>query len=422
MKKISPVTAKLFFIGLIIGILCISNALIGNKMKQRKYTYLDATNEIAKSAGNYFNLKNAWILIPYTEINNYKTTNNVLIQHATKIQYDTNLNSEMRTLGIYNSPVFTGTISIKSHFDLPKLTNNENRTYSFDKATIIIPMHSTSLLEKPIFTINNKTYDTFYNTTKNENSNIDKYYSGIACNIDLSNLNEIDLSTELKIRGSKEFNINLDSAETKLTIESDWPSPGFTEYSYLPDTRNITESGFTATWNIPFATESETKIGFKFIDVNNPYKKLERSHNYSFLFIIVPFIILFLFEVFTELNLHPMHYLLSGAASIIFFLLLLSLSEHIHFEIAYLISALASCLLVSLYITSITKKIKYGGIMSFMFILLYLYLLFCLKSEDYALLMGSLFAFIILAVIMFITRKVNWTNLKKSNNTALIEE
>ena len=103
-----------------------------------------------------------------------------------------------------------------------------------------------------------------------------------------------------------------------------------------------------------------------------------------------------------------MHYLLSGAACVIFFLLLLALSEHIPFGVSYLLSAGAVSLLVSLYVGSVTKKVKLGFCMMPLFVLLYGYLYASLQSEDYALLIGALFAFIVLAIVMFCTRKIDW--------------
>ena len=135
---------------------------------------------------------------------------------------------------------------------------------------------------------------------------------------------------------------------------------------------------------------------------------------YGFLFIIVPFIVLFLFEIFLKVNLHPVNYLLCGAASIVFFLLLLSFSEHIPFFAAYLVSAAASGVVTSFYVGSITRMPKTGFEMMGVFLIMYGYLYCSLKSEDYALLIGSIFAFILIAVLMIFTRKVDWNNLRDS--------
>ncbi len=428
MKKISSITVKLVSIGIIIGGLCIANTLIGGKMNEREKTYQNTQNEISQSAGGNFVVKGTDIVIPYEEkYESYENDKIVLKKRqgvkviaADKILYDADLKSENRNLGIYHAPVYTGQLTVNSIFDISNLQNTEKLTYLFSEAMIIIPVHSSSLMDKPVFEINNQVKNTFFYS---KNSDFYNNSNGIACSLDLSKAEKINLTTVLYIRGALKFMVMTGSSETKLNVVSDWPSPGFTNYEYLPDTREITDSGFTASWNIPFGSNNDSEsIGFSFVEPANLYQKLHRAQNYAFLFIIVPFIVLFLFEIFFELNLHPVNYLLSGAASVIFFLLLLSMSEHIQFGLAYLLGAIASGLLVSFYVMSITKKVKLGGIMCAMFVLLYSYLFFCLQSEDYALLMGSVFAFVLLAIIMFITRKVNWANLKKSNNTVLIEE
>lgn len=427
MKKISPVAVKLIFIGLIIGVLCIANCLIGGKMKERKNTYDDAQYSISSSAGGSFYIKDVCIAIPYKQTYQgveqdkiiTKTRKGFKVITPEKVKYDADLQSEVRTLGIYKAPVYTGKLEINSSFNLGEIHNTYDTDYFLSEAMVIIPISSSSLLDKPVFEINRTNNPTFYYSC---NSDYVNDFDGIACSFNASTSGVYNFSTTLDIRGSLSFMVKLDSAETKLKIKSDWTAPGFTNSAFLPDTRELTDDGFTANWSVPFtSSNSYSSIGFDFVEPVNLYKKLDRAQNYAFLFIIVPFIILFIFEIFASINLHPVHYLLSGAASVIFFLLLLSISEHLNFSAAYIIGALASGLLVSLYVMSITKKIKLGGIMSVMFVLLYGYLFFCLQSEDYALLMGSIFAFTILAGIMFVTRKVNWANLKKNDHTDLIK-
>ena len=129
------------------------------------------------------------------------------------------------------------------------------------------------------------------------------------------------------------------------------------------------------------------------------------------MFIFIPFIALFLFEIFTKTKVHPFQYLLVGFAISMFFLLLLSISEHLSFSISYLISAGASSLMVSTYTGSVFRSRIKGLIMAGLNIVLFIYLYMSLASEDYALLIGSLGLFLILALTMAITRKINWYKL-----------
>lgn len=427
MKKNRAGALKLLFIGIVIGLLLVANVLIGGKIDDRYDTYLDARESISNSSGGAFSLRGIYIAIPYLQTylseGKEKTKEGFTLLQAKSINYVANLQSENRSLGIYNFPIFTGEMFIDADFDIEPIKDDTYKygcKYFPSKAKLIIELKDTLLLERPEFQINGKDYASYYYSSP---SYCDTNLNGIVCDLNLTNAGSYNLTTKLKIRGAKNFRVDITSAESYLAVKSDWTAPGFTGFTYLPDTHEITDQGFTAKWNIPFDSGSESHdIGFSFIKPVSLYKQLERAHNYAFLFIIVPFIVLFMFEIFASINLHPINYLLSGAASVIFFLLLLSISEHLNFSAAYLIGALASGVLISLYVISITRKYKLGLIMALVFAAMYTYLFLCLKSEDYALLMGSIFAFIVLAALMFITRKVDWANLKKRSHTEIIQE
>lgn len=411
---------KYLFVGIIILILIILSFCIKSKIYDRESISDDAKYSIVSSAGNRLCISGVWIQVPWTSSKSVWSNDRFSTEgnkdfFASKITYDAQLKSENRYLGIYSAPIFTGSVNLKSIIKLPDFNSNktENPEMKFDlkKAVVCLNIKDISLAERPVLIINGKSYEVSYNANA-------KYF---CCEIDITDQSTLEINGELKVRGADEFRVYLNSEDTELNINADWKSPGFSGYDYLPSERNISENGFTATWKVPFDRgDGSHTIGFAYIQPVDLYSKLLRSVSYGFLFIIVPFIVLFLFEVFAKINLHPMNYLLCGAASVIFFLLLLSISEHLSFGLSYLIGAFAAGLLVSLYVCWITGKIKLGVIMSFVFVLLYTYLYVCLLSEDYALLMGSIFAFILLAVIMFITRKIDWTNLKKSNDTDLI--
>lgn len=407
---------KYVFVGIIVLILVILSLIIKGKVYDREAVYNVAKEKIENAAGGVFYTHGIFVSIPWEsedgiwEKNNYMHQGAITVQ-AANISYDANITSEIRELGIYSSPVFSGSLSADAFIDLTNVSVDKKMKTDYSKAWVCISVKDTSLIECPKITINGAEYKTQYNAAKN----------CLYCEIDLRKIDSLEISTTLNIRGSNHFRIFLNSTNTELNIISDWPSPGFSDYDYLPVKKELSDNGFTARWSIPFdSADGEHVIGFSYIQPVDLYTKLNRTVEYAFLFIIVPFIVLFMFEVFAKVYLHPMNYLLSGAASVLYFLLLLSISEHLSFGLSYLLGAFAAGLLVSLYVCWITGKKKLGFIMSFVFILLYTYLYVCLMSEDYALLMGSIFAFILLAVIMFITRNINWSNLKKNSDTDLI--
>lgn len=423
MKKSKDVGLKVLFMGIIVIVLLCLNTCIGRKVNDRRYNYNTAVGSISSAAGGSMFIKDIYICVPYERITRSTSYNGEVIENRTpdevfydakKISYDATINSQRRTLGIYSSPIFTGDLSINGEFDFTVPKSDSFREYKFDQAYLKLVLNDRTIVSQPVFELNGQPYETSYLSGDKNGSLIAKF------NCDTGN---IKFSTKLSFRGAEKFYVHLASTDTSLKINCDWNSPCFSNYDYLPVTHSVTEDGFTAEWSIPFDSgDRHHEIGFDYLEPVNLYKMLNRATDYGFLFIIVPFIVLFLFEIFASINLHPFNYLLCGAASITFFLLLLSFSEHINFLASYLIAAVASGVLISLYVASITRKIKLGFSMSLVFILMYGYLFFSLKSEDYALLIGSLFIFIVLALVMFFTRKVNWNEIKKNKEEITVKE
>ena len=416
-KKAKGIGFKILFMSLVMGLLLIGLLCISGQLKSRENTYKKAKYDIANSAGGTLDFTGPVIAVPYRKTwteNVYKdgkqfketrTEDSYKIIQADTTRINVTLNSELRTVGIYSTPVFTGNAGINSSFSYTKLSDRSDITYYPSKAVFCIKINNSSVMERPVFTINDNQFATDLYTI------FGAQYIGVALPYSEGKYN---FKVSLALRGAEKISYSISSKETYFKMESDWPSPGFTNYTFLPDTRSITDNGFTAEWHIPFGTDDlHQYIGADLIESVNLYKKLHRALTYGFFFIIIPFLILFLFEIFAKIQLHPMHYLLSGAATVLFFLLLLAISEHCMFEPSYVIAALAASVTVSLYLISITKKYTLGIIMMLIFVLLYSFLYFSLRSEDYALLLGSIFAFSILVGIMYVTRKVDWYKLER---------
>jgi inner membrane protein len=188
----------------------------------------------------------------------------------------------------------------------------------------------------------------------------------------------------------------------------------------------VNEKGFSANWNVlhfnrnypqtwvdssPTAHKTDilsSEFGVELVTPANHYQKNTRSAKYAVLIIIITFIVFFMFEVFTKSRVHPFQYILVGSAIIIFYLLLLSFSEHLGFNIAYLMAALAVILLVFLYSGSFMPKIKNSFGTGLSLAACYAFIFILLQLESYALLAGSIGLFILLALLMYATRKINW--------------
>lgn len=205
----------------------------------------------------------------------------------------------------------------------------------------------------------------------------------------------------------------------RIRLESSWPHPQFAG-RFLPRERRIDAGGFRAEWNISSlaaGTQAQYRQGgdtaLDTLDLNlvepvNIYSQADRASKYGILFVLLTFVGFFMFELIKRLAIHPIQYALVGLALAIFFLLLLSLSEHIPFVWAYVAASTACIGLLGFYLSAVLRSATRGGAFAAMLTLLYGALYGLLVSEDNALVLGSLLLFAILAVIMLLTRRIDW--------------
>jgi inner membrane protein len=236
--------------------------------------------------------------------------------------------------------------------------------------------------------------------------------------------NPVEFGFELSVNGMESLQFAPVGKNTQVDIQADWPDPSF--YGrYLPASRDINNDGFKASWNVSsFSSNTGQYIntcesgecsklmhsgfGVKLFNSIDIYQQSERSVKYALLFIALTFASFFLYEVTKSLRLHPMHYLLVGLSLSVFYLLLISLSEHVSFLYAYIMATLASVSLIGFYIGSVLASNRHGGLIATALLVLYGMLYAILSSEDNSLLMGSLLIFAVLSLVMVVTRRVDW--------------
>jgi inner membrane protein len=224
----------------------------------------------------------------------------------------------------------------------------------------------------------------------------------------------------LSLGGTETLAIAPIADSNRIDLDSSWQHPHF-DGSFLPRSKHIDGRGFTAHWDISslaastqaqYSEGAETgaieTISLGLVDPVNVYSQVDRASKYGFLFVMLTFVGFFMFELIKRLSIHPIQYGLVGLALAIFFLLLLSLSEHVEFWIAYLVASAACIGLLGIYLSSVLRSAARGIGFAAMLTVLYAALYGLLISEDNALVLGSLMLFAILAAIMVITRKVDW--------------
>ncbi len=235
----------------------------------------------------------------------------------------------------------------------------------------------------------------------------------------------IELSGTIDFQGGENIKLHPIASDNVFNMTSDWKAPSFSG-GWLPTKRELSENGFTASWNIaglstvyPKSWLSESKFISEYVNVSfmipvDAYKKTERSVKYALLFLVIPFIALLISEIFSKKRIHPIQYCLIGFADIIFYLLLLSVSEHISFDFTYFICAIAVSLATLFYATAIFKNLKWGALVTGVQFVSYIFLYGTLQAEDYALLIGSIGLFVVVVLLMIITRKIDWYGLNES--------
>lgn len=395
--------------------------------------------------GDSANIQGVVIAIPYLE--KFIDSDTKEIGYTRKYifympnEYNVTGDVEVTSLsrGIFKAPIFNSKLNITGRFDKynAEIYNlDENNTIIlYDEAMIILGIgNKKNLMKLPNILINQNEELKYYE--KNINIDLNMFNNKFLYTISRDNiLNGFDFNITMDIQGGNSLIITPLASENTFKISSKWKDPSFTG-GFLPTKREVNNNGFNAEWNIASFNTSFTKywtsdensnrlnnidnnqyytsnqesnnVLISFLLLNDNYQKTSRSVKYAILFIFIPFFVLFLCEVLSKKRIHPVQYILIGIANAIFYLLLLAISEHINFNISYFLSALMVTALTSIYIGYIIKSPRYTISMAIVESLIYIFLFGILQLTDYALLMGTLGLFTVIALAMYFTRNVYW--------------
>jgi inner membrane protein len=240
----------------------------------------------------------------------------------------------------------------------------------------------------------------------------------------LQDLQQAAFSAHLNLSGAENLAFTPVGKTTEVQVRSKWPHPSFTG-NILPQTSRVNDSGFTTSWNslafkrkfpqqfkdaekVDASDMAGSSFGVDLFVPVNAYQKTMRSVKYAVLCILLTFAAFYLIETVNQRSVHPVQYALIGLALILFYTLLLSFSEYIGFNPAYLIAALCTIGLISWFVKGVLASGRLSVILGFLLLLMYSYIFTILQLQDFALLLGSVGLFITLAVIMYFSRKMQW--------------
>ena len=431
----TSITLKMVIIGILILVLLIPTNMVESLIREREFTSNDAVKEVASKWGLDQTIGTPVISIPYytigTDANGHKQT---YINYAhilpNDVQIETNVTPEKKKRGLYEIVLYNTQTTIKGSFksEIDKLQQKTNNGLRLDLAQIQLGISDLKGL-KDIVSFNIDGIDTMEFNPGVPNNDI--YYSGMSFPINLMDRTDFAFECKLNLNGSTSLHFQPYGKKTTVELHSAWGNPSFEGY-FLPDTSHITDTSTFAKWKIlqlnrnypqyglgAFIRESEqaaaiqqgqsdSSFGVRLMLPVDEYQKTNRSAKYAIMFILLTIVSFFFVEIIHKKRVHPIQYLLIGFGIVLFYILLLSISEHLNFDSAYWISCAGIVLLIGLYTQSIFKKIKITSLISIILLILYVFFYALLQLQNYSLLMGSVGLFIILGATMYLTRNIDW--------------
>ena len=460
---------KLIFIGFIVLMLMIPQLMVWGMVSEREGNARSVRAKIASSWGLEQNIKGPFLVIPFIEknivISEGKQVEQQVERHAVFLPDDLVINGKVRSKvlrrSIYEATVYNADLTLSGSFQTPdfaKIAPNAVEIRWHDAVFALALSSVSGLKETANLVINGSHPIAFEPSLGMPGTNM----SGIHARLFPTSaklpgaMPRFTFSTALSFAGSQALRFAPAGRNTKISLSSDWPHPSF-EGAFLPKTRTISKDGFKAEWQVPHLARSipqswvgsdfrvfngfpgnatrrlgrrtkmrakmmstlsggrsldqfgRTMFGVKFYIPLDFYDLVNRALKYGLMFLVTAFAGVFVMELLSGKRVHGVQYLFVGMMMVFFYLLLLSLSEHIGFFKAYLGASIATGGMLSLYVGKIHNSLKKGLIMLALFLLIYSFLYMILRLEDYALLAGALLGFAMLSATMFATLKVDWS-------------
>ena len=439
----NPLLLKIFLVLLVTMVLATGLSQIDYLVRERTQRRDMVVADIAAATAGDQTLIGPVLVVPFTrivktqkpsekeegkfiEVEKRFSGNHYLL--PTELNLQTNLNSEQIQRSLYHAVVFGAGIVIKGRFASTEelLKPGPNEQISFGDPRLIIGISDPrGITRAPVLTWAGQRFEFQPGTGE------DRMSSGIQAPI--KGLNPLEpwsaeFELTLDLRGTQSFEVAPVGDMTRIDVHGNWPHPSFYG-QFLPESRQVNDAGFSATWsttqlatNMPHQVNGylrgeqslKTVIGVRFIDPADSYTQTDRAIKYGLLFIGLTFVAFFLFEILKQLAIHPLQYGLAGAALVLFYLLLLSLSEHVGFGAAYAIATIGCVALLVYYLSYVLGSwgwgLGFGVLISAVFGILYV----LISLEDHALMAGSLTLFVFLALVMVLTRKIDWYHLGDS--------
>lgn len=422
----NSVTLKLITITVLMLLLLIPSSMIKSVISERETLNSEAINEVSSKWANAQQINGPILTIPviYEYIEEEKKVLKTRYWHILPEDLTINgkIDPEKLRRGIYEVVVYKSNLSIAGAFSLDKeIDQPDFKEIKYDQAFLTIGISDLRGIEDQIMV----KWGGQILKTQPGSKIPDMVYAGVTIplpNIDDDGKSIIDFNFNLNLQGSQNISFVPLGSTTNVNINSNWPSPSFNG-NFLPDSRALSEEGFKAAWKIlqlnrnfpqswigqhQYEKMKNASFGIDLILPLDDYQKSMRSAKYAVMTIALTFLIFFLVEILNGRKIHPFQYALVGLALCLFYVLLISISEHSNFNLAYGISSFSIIMMITLYSLSVFKDPKLTALLVVVLTGIYGFLFITLQMADYALLMGSAGLTLILGATMYFTRNINW--------------
>lgn len=429
MKKDS-VALRILLIAAITILLLIPLLMIQSLITDRQQYRFEAVYEISKSWAGAQTIAGPMITVTTKKEKENKEGKKYFVTKSyhylpENLKIDVDVTPEKRYRGIYEVMLYKSKIKMSGNFNLKKLIE-QFADKKIEQSYISFNISDLRGIQKDAVLKLNGINFNLVSGLKNK-----IFKNGFYSDFELNKENvDQKFNIELELNGMENLDFIPLGKFTEVNISSPWSNPSFAG-AFLPTTREVTEDGFTAQWRVnhfnrsyPQEWEGKTydafpsKFGVKLLVPVDEYQKTMRTSKYGLMIIALTFLSFFMIELFSKKVIHPIQYLLVGLALLIFYSILLAISEYILFQYSYLISSLLIIALIGFYVKSIYKSKQIATIITGMLFMFYGFMYVILQLQDYSLLLGTIALFIILAAIMFFTRKINWFEIFSSKTKA----
>ncbi|WP_318369032.1 cell envelope integrity protein CreD [Enterobacter sp.] len=438
----SPLFWKIFTLAGCMVVLLIPLTMLSNLIEERADYRADVADTLRQSSAGAQKLTGPLIAVPITEITTViqadgdnpakeikREKNYIRYWLPESLMVDGKQQVETRDIGIYEGQIWHGDISIKAEFDPKRLgIKADENTLIGEPFAVLMVSDSRGIGQVRATKINGETLSVEPGTGLT--SDLEGIHIPLGSADRLSQVQTLEM--DFRLNGTSEFSVVPLGRNSAMTLNSDWPHPGFMG-DFLPEKREVSASGFQASWQSSwFANNLDSKIADRELSqwqylpafsasiatTADQYQLTDRALKYSILLISLTFMAFFVFEMLTARQLHPLQYLLVGLSLVMFYLVLLALSEHIGFTPAWIIASILGAMINGVYLQGIMQSRYVSMAFAGALLLLDGVMWGLLNSEDNALLLGTGVLFAALSAVMILTRRFDWYSLSHSNKKA----